>query len=187
MLGWLLWIACTGAPDEAPPVQPPPVDVPEPAAPEKAPPPADPADAAAWTSGKVEAAHEGTVAVLADVRTGRHEGYDRVVFELDRIPGYAVEYVDKPVTQCGSGEAVPIAGDAWLEMRLTPAAAHTDAGEPTVKERERILDLGVARELESTCDFEGHVTWVLGVAKPNTFRVFELADPPRLVVDVQVP
>ncbi len=182
MLAWMLWIACNGA------AEAPPIDVPAPPAREEAPPVApagDPEPTAPWTIGKVEASHDGQAAVLGDVRTGRHEGYDRVVFELDRIPSYAVEYVDKPVTQCGSGDVVPVAGDAWLEVRLTSAAAHTDAGEPTVKDRERKLDLGVARELESTCDFEGHVTWVLGVSHPGKFRVFELADPARLVIDVQ--
>ncbi len=188
MLGWMLWIACTGV------VEAPAVDVPappaaeaKPPAREEAPPVADPEPAAPWSVGKLEGKHDGAVAVLGAVRTGRHEGYDRVVFELDRIPGWEVEYVDRPVTACGSGEAVPVAGDAWLEVRMTSAAAHTEAGAPTVKDRDRKLDLGVARQLVGTCDFEGHVTWVLGVSNPGRFRAFELADPPRLVVDVQAP
>jgi hypothetical protein len=126
-------------------------------------------------------------ALLRDVRTARQEGFDRVVFEFagESLPGYHLEYVDRPVRQCGSGEPVPLAGDAWLQMRLVPANAHTEAGAPTVRERERHLDYPVFRELESTCDFEAHVEWVLGVASPNRYRVLELSNPTRLVVDVR--
>lgn len=122
---------------------------------------------------------------LKAVRTGRHEHYDRLVFEFaEGVPGYHLEYIDEPVRRCGSGQPTPLAGDAWLEIRLTPADAHTPDGTPTVAERERALELGVFRELELTCDFEGHVTWVLGVATPGRYRVLEFEQPPRLVVDV---
>jgi hypothetical protein len=125
--------------------------------------------------------------VLRDVRAARQKGFDRVVFEFRgrRLPGYRVEYVDKPVGQCGSGEVASIAGDGWLRVRLLPAQAHTKAGEATVKNREQRLRLGVLREMESTCDFEAEVEWVLGVASPNRFRVLELSNPTRLIVDVK--
>jgi hypothetical protein len=127
------------------------------------------------------------VAVLRSVRTATHEGFDRVVFEFegDRVPGYHVEYVDKPVRACGSGEPVSVAGDAWLLVRLVPAQAHDDDGKATVDERDRRLQFPVLRQLRAVCDFEADVTWVLGVAAPNRYRVLELASPARLVVDVK--
>jgi hypothetical protein len=125
------------------------------------------------------------VAVLREVRSAGQEGYDRVVFEFEgsAVPGYRIEYQDQPV-QCGSGDRVEVAGEAWLQVQLLPAQAHTEAGEPTVQQRERHLDLPVLKELESTCDFEADVTWVLGVAARRPYRVQELAGPARLVVDV---
>ena len=123
------------------------------------------------------------VAVLREVRAAEQQGFDRVVFELDGIPGYRIGYVDRPV-QCGSGEPVEVAGAAWLQVQLLPAQAHTEAGEPTVQDRERRLELPVLQELESTCDFEADVTWVLGLASRRPYRVQELAGPARLVVDV---
>lgn len=141
----------------------------------------------AWTAAntRVERSIRG-VATLIDVQTGRHPDFDRVVFEFrNHVPGYRLEYVDKPVRQCGSGDAVELAGDGWLEVTLEPAAAHTEAGEATVRERERSLELPVLRELELTCDFEAQVQWVLGVASPNRYQVLELEAPPRLVVDVR--
>ncbi len=127
------------------------------------------------------------VALLTEVRAAKHDGFDRVVFELGRgsPPGYHLEYVDRPVRQCGSGEPTPIAGDAWLEVRLEPASAHTTSGDPTIAHREQMVGLPVVLELEQTCDFEAQVVWVLGVKKPNKYRVSTLDEPLRLVVDVK--
>jgi hypothetical protein len=126
-------------------------------------------------------------ALLQNVRTARHDGYDRVVFEFSDagLPGYHLEYIDRPVRACGSGEVVEIAGDGWLQVRLTPAHAHTEEGQPTVQEREQKPGLPNVLELQLTCDFEADVTWVLGTASPNRYRVLELSDPTRLVVDVR--
>lgn len=145
---------------------------------------ADPAPAPA----KVEkpAGPDIGVVVLREVRAAGQRGFDRVVFEFagNGVPGYRVGYVDG-ATQCGSGEAVELAGQAWLQVQLTPARAHTEAGEPTVRDRERRLDLPALQELESTCDFEADVTWVLGLASRKTFRVQELGNPARLVIDIE--
>ena len=126
------------------------------------------------------------MATLQAVREGAHAGFVRIVFEFsEQVPGYHLEYVDEPVRQCGSGEPVPVAGDAWLEVRLHPAVAHTEVGAPTVAERDRPLGSPPFRQLTLTCDFEGYVTWVLGLAEPNRYRVATLDDPPRLVLDVR--
>jgi hypothetical protein len=127
------------------------------------------------------------VATLRQVRTAPNAGFDRFVVALgaDPIPGYRIEYVDRPVRQCGSGEATKIAGDGWLSLTLHDARAHDDQGRATIQQRERALSLPVLREWEFTCDFEAEVQIVLGVASPNRYRVLELANPSRLVVDVQ--
>lgn len=140
-----------------------------------------------WTAGvsKTEPG-QGVPSTLRAVRTARNDGWDRVVFEFegDALPGYHVEYVNRPVTMCGSGEATEVAGNAWLEVRFTPARAHDEQGQVTVADRERKLSLPVLRELELTCDFEADVTWVLGVTSPNRYRVQQLSGPARIVVDV---
>ena len=141
-----------------------------------------------WTQGIVDRPSvDGRISVLTGVREASHAGHDRVVFEFQGTtrPGYHVEYVDRPVTECGSGEAVSMAGDAGLEIRLTPAQAHTDAGQPTVTSRNRTPRFPIIEQIRLTCDFEGHVTWVLGVSSPHQYQVLELSNPTRLVVDVQ--
>jgi hypothetical protein len=127
------------------------------------------------------------VALLTGVRAARHDGFDRIVFEFGSgsPPGYHLEYIDKPVRKCGSGDATAIAGDGWLEVRIEPAYAHTPSGAPTIRDRDQQLDLGVVKELEQTCDFEAVVSWVVGVKRPNRYRVLTLNEPLRLVVDVK--
>lgn len=126
-------------------------------------------------------------AVLRAVRSARHEGFDRVVFEFvgDVLPGYHIEYVDKPVRDCGSGDPVPMAGDGWLQVQFHVAQAHTDEGKPTIPWREQTVSHPNLREIQRTCDFEGYVTYVLGVGSPNRYRAERLTAPPRLVVDIR--
>lgn len=140
-----------------------------------------------WTAGRVDIQRASLQPVtLREVRAARNEDFDRVVFQFDgdQVPGYQLEYIDTPVTKCGSGDPTAIAGQGWLRVRLVPAQAHAD-GKVTVAERERKPALPVLAELEQTCDFEGEVTWVLGVQHPNPYRVMELREPTRLVVDVR--
>ena len=140
-----------------------------------------------WTAGLVDVKRSGFAPVtLREVRTARNEGFDRLVLQFDggQLPGYHVEYVDKPVIKCGSGDPTEVAGQGWLQIRVQPAQAHEGA-QVTVAERERKPGLPLVQELELTCDFEGEVTWVLGVKSPNKYRVMELKGPTRLVVDVQ--
>ncbi|HLL00751.1 MAG TPA: hypothetical protein VK539_09205 [Myxococcaceae bacterium] len=140
-----------------------------------------------WTAATVKLERTSLKPVtLRSVREARNEGFDRVVFEFDgtQVPGYHLEYVDKPVLHCASGNEIPVAGQGFLQVRLTPAQAH-EAGNVTVAERERKPALTVLQELKLICDFEGEVTWVLGNASPKKFRVMELREPTRLVVDVQ--
>jgi hypothetical protein len=145
------------------------------------------ADTGGWTAGIVELAPgPGGVATLVSLRAARHEGYERVVWELSGpAPGVHVEYVDRPVRQCGSGEPVPLSGDAWLEVRLEPVRAHTEEGRPTTPERRRTTALPIVLEMVQTCDFEAVVTWVLAVSSPEPFRVTRLENPSRVVVDIR--
>jgi hypothetical protein len=145
------------------------------------------ADTAGWTAGIVDLApRSGGVATLVSLRAARHEGYERVVWEFSGpAPGVHVEYVDRPVRQCGSGEPVPLSGDAWLEVRLEPVRAHTEEGRPTIAERRRTTALPIVLEMVQTCDFEAVVTWVLAVSSPQPLRVTRLENPPRVVVDIR--
>ena len=127
--------------------------------------------------------------VMAYVRSARHAGFDRVVFEFrgDQLPTYKIEYVDK-AENCASGEKVPLSGSASLSVLFTNAYAHTlDDGNPTIpmKDRTQSPNLPIVKDLKLICDFEAEVEWIMGNSAPNKYRVLELKDPTRLVVDIK--
>ncbi|HSM35931.1 MAG TPA: hypothetical protein VK837_05970 [Longimicrobiales bacterium] len=151
-----------------------------------------PADGAVddWTAGIVDLPATGpaaSVATLTDLRWAGHAAYDRVTLEFEgaALPAIHLEYIDRPVRRCGSGHPTPIEGDGWLEVRLSGAAAHDEAGAPTITERESFPHLGNLWEIEITCDFEAEVVVVLGVGSPNPYRALVLDRPARLAVDVR--
>ncbi|EYF06635.1 AMIN-like domain-containing (lipo)protein [Chondromyces apiculatus] len=126
-------------------------------------------------------------ATVKEVRAAANEGFDRVVMELggQATTGWKARYLSGPATKCGSGDPIKSDAKALLEVTLLPAQAHDDKGNVTVKDRERKPGLAVLKELVQVCDFEGQVTWVLGLSKKAPYRVLELSSPPRIVVDVR--
>jgi hypothetical protein len=124
--------------------------------------------------------------ILRAVRVGEHEGLDRVVFEFDGhgLPAWRVEYVDGPVADCGAGNALPVAGEALLRIRFIGAQAHTQEGRPTSGPARLTANQPNLTELVRTCDFEGEVTWVAGLAHPTPYTPRVLSDPSRLVIDI---
>jgi hypothetical protein len=139
-------------------------------------------------SGESEVDASSGIPLLVDVRTGRHEGFDRITFEFDGpLPGYLVQYVDPPIIQDGSGDTVEVDGNAYLSMRFEPASAYDmEAGEPTF-ELDEVAGDGTAElvVVVRTGDFEAVLNWVAGLQEEVDFRVQTLTDPSRVVVDVR--
>ncbi|HYG66945.1 MAG TPA: hypothetical protein VD838_04775, partial [Anaeromyxobacteraceae bacterium] len=132
----------------------------------------------------------GDLVAVTDLRFGVHEGYDRIVLDVegDGTPGWHVEYGDEPRGQA-SGEPVDVTGDAFLEIVVTPVLMPTEEGIPPYEGPERILPqgAGVVREVRWVSLFEARLQVVVGLASEEPFRAFLLEDPTRLVVDVQHP
>ena len=129
-------------------------------------------------------------ALLVQVRYGRHENFDRIVFQFENgLPGYRIEYVLPPILGDFSGLPVDIAGGAFLRAQFRVAAEH----DPSTGDRTYLGPLELSAglpsllEAEVTGDFEGGLTWVLGLSKEADFRVFALAEPFRIVIDVAHP
>lgn len=120
---------------------------------------------------------------LEDVRTGEHDGFDRVVLEFSGTagPGWGVAWSEKAVTE-GTGEVVPLEGDRVL----TISASGTAMPEPgSYDVPQRLGPSGDVAEVQVNGWFEGYTQVFAGVrGEERPFRVFALADPPRLVVDV---
>jgi hypothetical protein len=131
------------------------------------------------------------IALNERVALGRHEGFDRVVFQFrNAVPGYHVEYVRPPLHEDGSGARVRVEGDAFVVVRMEPASGFdvaTGEGELVYTGASRIAGApsgtSVVREVVRTGDFEAVLTWAIGLSDRVDFRVTELRDPARIVVD----
>jgi hypothetical protein len=162
---------------------PPPAPV-APAPPAETPP--EPAPPAAQPEPQQRAGAAGST--LRGVRTAGHEQFDRIVFEFDgAVPGHRLDYIDRPIRECGSGRVLQVAGQAWLRVRFDQARAHElvdGFAQATVASRNRTLDHALVQQLVLTCDAGGQLEWVAGVRTPNQFRLLQLTEPARLVVDI---
>jgi hypothetical protein len=150
----------------------------------------DPLEGAGTTP--VESAANGSETALLDrIAVGRHEGYDRVVFEFKNdLPGYRVEYVEPPLKEDGSGKPVSVQGTAIVVVRMEPASGfdlNTGEGVMTYKGPRRFdgsaAGTSVVQELVRTGDFEAVLSWAIGLSDKVDFRVRTATSPPRLIVD----
>jgi hypothetical protein len=127
--------------------------------------------------------------LLTAVRAAPQSGFDRVVFEFEgAVPGYAVGYVTRPITEDGSGKPVDVKGDSVLQVRMEPASGADLAGtsvRQTYNGPNRFTpNATVVAELVRTGDFEAVLSWVIGVTGKPGFRVNTLTGPPRLVIEI---
>ncbi|CAN5368107.1 hypothetical protein BH11ACT8_BH11ACT8_27270 [soil metagenome] len=136
------------------------------------------------TASQIRKSPGGSVLVLTDVRVVAHEGFDRIVLEFSGqgTPGWYVNYVDEAVLD-GSGEAVPLGGDAVLDIYAsgtTWPAPDYYGGPPRIDSAG-----GDVAGLYVGGTFEGTTQVLAGVDGDRVpFRVFALTGPSRLVVDV---
>lgn len=122
-------------------------------------------------------------------------GGSRVVFEFDPVvPGYVIDYIDRPVTEDASGREIAVEGNAVLQVRMVNAMGARFEGEkviPTYTGPKRVIATGtggVVTEVVDAGDFEGQVTWAVGLRqKVAGIAVTTLTGPSRLVIDVPAP
>lgn len=121
---------------------------------------------------------------VADVRVGAQSGYDRFVIQLNGpVPHYDVTPQSTATfVQDPSGLRVTLAGSAGLTVTLHGAQSHGTYGGPT---DQRPSGTSVVREARQVGDFEGVVTWGLGLSHTACVRTFTLTGPSRLVIDIQ--
>jgi hypothetical protein len=139
-----------------------------------------------WGSG---AKSGGTLsqAPLLMTRTGRHDCFDRVVFEFGApASGYAVNY-GEAYTQ---GQGLPLspytAGGALLNVVLLAPVSVTYPGQAG-DHVANVLGYRTLRDVVFGGSFEAHTTFAVGVRARLPFRVFVLSGPgahSRIVVDV---
>ncbi len=129
----------------------------------------------------------GDLGGIGVVRVGHHAGYDRVVWEFEGTgpPSYSVKYVDEPIGD-GSGDPVPVRGQAYVEVLITSVGIPPDGtSRPPDASASSLSGTVIAQALAIYGGFEGYGQTFIGVRdRERPLRVTVLENPTRLVVDV---
>lgn len=142
-----------------------------------------------WTTRPVERQHENSeLTRLRVVRAAKQKGFDRIVFEFaGPVPNYSVRYHPYRFFEKASGrQTIRIAGRSVVHVNLNTIPVDdeqlkfTQAQDFSPKGRLRMPALW---EIEEAQFFEGNYDFLLGLKSRRAFRVTELSDPARLVID----
>ena len=164
----------------------PPVTTPPPPAGAASPSSAVPSPFSADTGPDTAQPSPGAAVTVTDVRAGRHEGFDRVVFAVggSGLPGWDARYVPE-ARAAGSGFPVGVAGGGLLQLTLTGLGLPGDTGvAPYAAPGPVLAGSGAVREVVLDGMFEGQMAAFLGTTAERPFRVYRLSNPTRVVVEV---
>ena len=124
-------------------------------------------------------------AEISDVRWGTHTGYDRLTIEFNNGQPNSIEITPQTNTNFindPKGDTVKLAGQVGLKVVIHTADAHTAYSGP----KDVMTGFAGLMEARQMGDFEGYVTYGLGLAKPGCYTATILTNPVRLVIDTQV-
>lgn len=206
----LLLAGCTssgGSAGESPSPSPPTATLtqPPPASPTETVTPADPSDGTTpsrtsetckpfGSTNEVSSAdpHAMTTMTGAAMRVGRHDCFERFVFELQGTgprPGWTVGYRD-PLAGQGSGDRIRLKGDADLEILVGAWTVDDFEGRPpewppfTGPDVIVTTNFEAIKEARNLYAYEGVTQIGLGIDEERPFQVVWFPNPDRLVVDV---
>jgi hypothetical protein len=123
---------------------------------------------------------------LTSVSTGQHSGYDRVVFQFSGgLPAVTASRV-AAVYADPKGTQVPLAGQSYLRLVFRgasgvcpPSAQRTWTGPSVLTPYyPQLLTVSAAG------DFEGYLSFGIGLAAKGSYHVSTLTGPDRVVIDV---
>lgn len=126
--------------------------------------------------------------VLREIRAAHHPGFDRLVFRFSGpLPAHrSIRYVRKVIAD-GRGEPILVVGNARLAVHFSTAFGHDQSGHITYGPTRRAFALPDLIQLVNAGDFEGHLSFGIGVARKEPVKMFTLTNPSRVVIDVSTP
>jgi hypothetical protein len=136
-----------------------------------------------FTKAPKSAPGSGGQAEVFGIATGCRANFDRFVVRARfATPGYRVRYVRQVIAD-GSGLPVPLRGTKRIRVVVRNARGHTQGGMNLLPAVRTPLCPNL-RQVKVAGDFEGVVTFGLGLRRKTGFRVFRLTGPRRIVIDV---
>lgn len=117
---------------------------------------------------------------------------DHIVFDFapksTEAPGYEVSYGTGPFEADGSGAIVPVGGNAFVVVKVQPGYTFDfETSKKAYTGPNRITPAGANHvvEIVNVSDFEGALTWVIGLDVKRPFTVQATGTPtPQLVVTI---
>jgi hypothetical protein len=123
---------------------------------------------------------------LTTVRTGQHAGYDRVVFQFSGgLPAVTAERV-KAVYADPKGTKIALPGRSYLHVVFRGASANCPQPAHRTWTGPAVLTPGYPQLLavKAAGDFEGYLSFGLGLTARGPYHVSTLTGPDRVVIDV---
>lgn len=128
-----------------------------------------------WTNQLIQRNYDNLEGCLSKVRVAKNKGFDRIVFEFEgEINSYSVYYL--PSNKDAEGEKITIAGKVFMNIDLYGMPCETQ-DYPEGK-----LKFPIIQQISGGV-FEGIQDFVIGVKAEKLYRVQELKNPVRLVID----
>lgn len=136
-------------------------------------------------SPKTQRPSEPALLAVAGVRIGNHQGFDRVVVDLegDGDPGWFVDYTSTPM-QGTIGRALAVSGNAFLNINIDGTIPPSQLGIDTAMPVERNGATGNIVDVVNGGTYEGRSQVVVGLRSEAPYSVQVLEDPKRLVIDI---
>jgi hypothetical protein len=127
------------------------------------------------------------LANITDVRVAGHDGFDRVAFEFEQgTPELSLDRAVPPFTQDASGEPIVVDGTSFLRLTMRGGSKQTDANTSSYNgPTDFDPGLPILVDLVEGGDFERQSTWYFGLTRESCVRLMLLADPARLVIDIE--
>ncbi len=139
-----------------------------------------------WTTKTVQRnpESEDTPYSVCKIRVAKHKNFDRVVFEFDDgKPKYVIQYLPSNIYSTDGGDhEIKIAGDVFMTVSLYGIGVD-DPPCKLKKYPKKKLNFPALMQIQEAVWFEGIWDFIIGVKGEKPFRVQELKNPSRLVID----
>lgn len=122
--------------------------------------------------------------LVLSYRVSGHSRFDHLAFIFrGGLPGHEIAYAPR-IYADASGLPVPLEGAAFLYIVLRVAHATDAHCRGTAAERTATPRLREILQVKPAGDFEGYVSFGVGLRRRSRYRVFEAQHPDRLIIDV---
>ncbi len=137
-----------------------------------------------WTTAPVMR-NDNPSSSFREMRVAKQKGFDRVVFEFaGDVPNYNVRFEKPPITNYG-GDDLKMSGKAFVvvQFHIISYPENADVSKLVLEIPRNKLRVPLVTEIKNSEWFEGYLSFAIGLKMRKPFRVQQLSNPARLVID----